>query len=201
VIASKPLGARERGKGVDVRLLALAPRPALRAANPPNVLDLDYLVTVSLDDAAAEQYALAELTLAAADRSDFEIVSTRSAADTCAALGIPVAAGFILRTPLMRERAVKTAPLVRFPLKVESGDVGVVEGSVLGPNDVPIAGAVVTIPGLGRNARTDAYGRFRFAAALRDPAGIKLNVKARGVEIDASAKPGESVVVRLPLEV
>jgi hypothetical protein len=201
IVVTRPLGARERGVGVDVRLLALTPRPAPRIANPPNVLDLDYLVTVSLGDANAEQNALAELVLAAVDRSDFEIVGTRSAADTCAALGIPVAAGFLLRTPLMRGRAAKTAPLVRFPLKVTSGDICVVEGSVLGPNDVPVAGAVVTMPGLGREARTDTHGRFRFPAALRDPNGIKLNVRARGVELDASAMPGENVVVHLPLEV
>jgi hypothetical protein len=201
VINSKPLSLRERDAGVDIRLVGLAPRPAPRTTNPPITIDLDFVVTVQLADAFAEQRALGELLLAASDRSEFEIVAGRSAAEICVALGIPVAAGFVLRTPLTRTREAKTAPLVRFPLKVDTAELSVVEGIVTGPGAIPIFGAVVTVTDIGRQGRTDAHGRFRIAGAPRDENGIKLNVKARGVELDATAMPGQSVVLRLPLEV
>lgn len=200
-IAAKPLNAHQRDNGVDIRLIALSPRPAQRTSHPPIVIDLDYLITVQMDDAFAEQHMLAELLLAAADRSDFEIVSARSAAETCTALGIPIAAGFTLRTSLTRARDAKIAPLVRFPLKVDTAELGIVEGTVIGPGAIPIAGAVVTIPGVGRQARTDAHGRFRIAGAPKNEKGIPINVKARGVELDTAAIPGQNVVLRLPLEV
>ena len=200
-ITSMPLGAREREKGVDIRMIGLAPRPAPRTPNPTSVINLDYLITAQMDDPLVEQNALAELLLAAAGRSDFEIVAGRPAAETCVALGIPAAAGFVLRTSLTRTREPEAKPLVRFPLKVGTAELGAVEGTVVGPGATPIAGAVVAVPGLRLEARTDAHGRFRIAPVPRDQTQVKLTVKARGVAIDAAAIPGENVVLRLPFEV
>jgi carboxypeptidase family protein len=199
--AAKPLGARERVPGVDIRLLGLAPKAQPRTHNPPDIVDLDFLVTVQLADAYEEERALAELLLAAAERSDFEIVAGRTAAELCATLGIPVAAGFVVRTPLARERERRRAPLVRFPLIVEAADLTVLEGIVTGPGDVPIAGAHVTVKGLDKDARTDRDGRFVIRGVPREKDGLALNVKARGVELDAPAVPGQTVVLHLPLEV
>lgn len=200
-VASQPVHAAARGVGIDIRLIGLSPRQPPRTANPPLTIDLDYLVTVQIDDAYAEQKALGELLFAAADRSDFEIVTTRTAAAICAELGIPVAAGLVIRTAMLRERVPKKVPLVREPLRVEDAAIGIVEGEVLGPGDIPIANAVVSLPGIGREVRTDAKGRFRIAGAPQEHGGIKLNVKARGVELNGAAMPGKRVVLRLPLEV
>lgn len=199
--AAKPLGTRERAAGIDIRLIGLAPKPAPRAPNPPDAVDLDFLVTVQMADAFDEQNALAELLLSAVQRSDVEIVAGRSGAELCAALGIPVAAGFVLRTPLVRARDVKPAPLVKFPLQVEPVRLSVVQGIVTGPGDVPIAGAVVSVADGMREARTGHDGRFRIAGLPQQKAQIKLNVRARGVELDAAAVPGQDVVLKLPLEV
>ena len=200
-VATQPLNAGAPQSGVDIRLIGLAPRQSPRTANPPITVDLDYLVTVRTDDAYAEQNALGELLFAAADRSDFEIVTARAASAICAELGIPVAAGFVIRTAMSRMRAARKVPLVREPLVVESAEIGVVEGTVLGPGDIPIADAVVSLPGIGHEARTDARGRFRIVGAPQEHGGIKLNVKARGAELNGAATPGKRVVLRLPLEV
>lgn len=200
-ITAKPASAREREKGVEIRLIGLGPRPAPRSSHRTTVIDLDYLITVQMDDAFAEQSALAELLFAAADRSDFEILGGRTAAEICADLEIPIAAGFVLRATLTRVREAKPVPLVRHPLKVDTAELGVIEGTVLGPESTPIAGAVVTVPGVGLQARSDAHGHFRIAGAPRIPKGVKLNVKARGVELDATGMPGQPVILRLPLEV
>ncbi len=48
-------------------------------------------------------------------------------------------------------------------MQVEQVALGVVEGVVSGPGDIPISGAVVTATGAAREARTDHNGRFRIA--------------------------------------
>jgi hypothetical protein len=104
----------------------------------------------------------------------------------------------VLRTPLVRERDVQPKPWVR-QLVLQTSDLGVVAGQVLGPEDIPVTGAVVSVVGLDRATRTDRQGKFRIAAA---PAGRPLRVMARakGVEIEALATAGEAVTLRLPLE-
>ena len=110
---ARPLGARERTSGIDVRLIAASPRPTARSAEPPAILDLDYLVTVQMADAEAERQALVELLFAAMDWHECEVVSGKDIAQLCAQLGFPAATGFILRRPLVRERDVRAAKRVR----------------------------------------------------------------------------------------
>ncbi len=200
-VAARPLRDEARGAGVDIRLVGLSPRQTPRTSNPPAAIDLDYLITVQMDDAFAEQKALGELLFASAERSDFDVVPTRSAAAICADLGIPVAAGFVVRIVLVRERERGAAPLVREPMRVDTAAIGVVEGQVLGPGDVPVANAVVSLPGSGREVRTNARGQFRITGAPHNDRGTALNVRARGVETTVEATPGQHVVLRLPLEV
>ncbi|HUO90322.1 MAG TPA: carboxypeptidase-like regulatory domain-containing protein [Rhizomicrobium sp.] len=197
---ARPLGARERASGVDVRLMRAAPRAAARTAEPPSILDLDYLVTVQMPDAAAEQNALVELLFAAAARHDSEVVTDQSVAELCATLGIPVATGFVLRTPLVRIPARRPARRVRVPLVVHSADMGVIEGRVLGPNDVPIAGAVIVAAGLGNTARSGHDGRFRLVGMPATRAGVPLTARARGAEAEGVGVVGQPVIFRLALE-
>lgn len=200
-VSTQPLEADAEARGVDVRLIALTPRQGARTNNPPLVINLDYLITVRLEDAYSEQNALTELLFAAIERHDFEIIAERPAVELCAELGAPVAAGFVIRKPLLREREARKVPRVREPLRVNYADLGVVEGAVFGPGDVPIANAIVSIPGFDGQTRTDAHGRFRIAGVPQLSGGIKFNVKARAVELDSKALPGQLVIVHLPLEV
>lgn len=190
-----------RSTGVDIRLVAVSPRQTPRTANPPVTIDLDYLVTVQMKDAFAEQNALGELLFATAERSDFEVLTARPAAAICADLGIPVAAGFVIRVALIRERERKKVPLVREPMRVNTSPIGTIAGQVLGPGDIPIANAIVSLPGIGHEARTDAKGQFAITGAPQDAGGVALTVRARGVEMNGEATPGQRVVLRLPLEV
>jgi hypothetical protein len=199
-VCVQSLGDKQRGAGVDLRLLRALPRPGPRAADPPLVADLDYLATVQLADAGAEQRAVVELLFAAMDRQDVEVLAGEDVLGICASLGIAPAAGFVLRTPLVRERAAKQRPLVRRPMVVHTSDLGVISGQVLGPADTPVAGATVSALGLDRLVRTDRHGQFRIGAAP-GAAAVRLVARARGVEIEATAMAGEPVTLRLPLEV
>lgn len=203
-VVARSLSDRDCGEGVDLRLVGLAPHATPRAASPPLTLAADYLVTVRAADPIVEQTGAMALLFAAMEHDAAEVVLDRDALKLCAALNLPPGPGFVLRTmvsAVSRRAAARTA-LVRFPLTIDAGELGVLQGSVLGPNDTPVAGAVVRVEGVDRTARTDASGRFR----LHGPVGaknkpVRLNVRARGVEIDSEVKTDSPVILRLPLEI
>jgi hypothetical protein len=197
---ARPLGARERESGIDLRLIRAAPRTTARAAEQPTTLDLDYLITIQMVDAAAEQHALVELLFAAAARHDSEVVSDQSGAELCASLGIPVATGFVLRTPLVRIPARHPAQRWRVPLVVHSAELGVIEGRVLGPQDAPIAGAVITAAGLSAMARSDHDGHFRMVGMPTIARGVQLTARARGTQAGGVGIVGQPVTLRLALD-
>jgi len=197
-VSARSLAAREREDGVDVRLVGLSPRAPPRVPAPPFIVELEYLITLRMSDAFSEQRLLADLLLAAIDQPEYEIV-TRSAAELCVTLGIPAAAGFVLKTPLLRPRVAKRAPLVRFPLEVHTADLCLLQGKVVGPGDVPIAGAVISTN--DRVSRTDANGNFQIPGVPDEGKAVALHVRARGLEAQMTAKIGEFNVLRLALEV
>lgn len=194
-----PLRAPPLNAGVDVRLVALTPHDRAPRGQPRQVIDLDYLITVRMQDAAVEQAAAADLLFAAADRHDLELPAEPTVGDICASLGLPRSLGFVLRTPMPRVRADERAPRVRHPLIVRDAALQAIEGVVVGPEGMPVAGAIVTEKGVGRSVRTDARGRFRIMGAshVRD---IALNVQGKGTSIDAVADLGQDIVIRLQLE-
>jgi hypothetical protein len=197
---ARPLGTHERTNGVDIRLIRVTPRPAARTSEPPVILDLDYLITVQMADAAAEQNALVELMFAAVERHESEVVTDQGIAELCTSLGIPVAAGFVLRTPLIRVPVRHAAKRVRVPLVVHTAELGVIEGRVVGPQDTPIAGAVISASGLNNTARSGHDGRFRLVGMPGTDAGVALTARARGAEADGVGVVGKPIVLRLALE-
>ena len=201
-VVARSLGDRDCGEGVDLRLIGLAPHATPRAASPPLTLTVDYLLTVRAADPIVEQTGAMELLFAAMEHEETEVVPDRDVPRLCADLGLPQGPGFVLRATvsIARRRQAARAPLVRFPLNIAAGELGVLQGSVLGPGDTPVAGAVVRAEGVDRAAQTDAFGRFR----LYGPVGgavVRLNVRARGVEIDGEVEAGLPVILRLPLEI
>jgi hypothetical protein len=203
-VVARSLSDRDCGEGVDLRLIGLAPHAAPRAASPPLILEADYLLTVRAADPIVEQTGAMELLFAAMEHEQTEVVLDRDVLKLCADLDLPPGPGFVLRAMVSaaRRRPAEAAGLVRFPLNIVSGELGVLQGSVLGPGDTPVAGAVVRLEGLDRSAYTDAFGQFR----LHGPVGgkgkpVRLNVRARGVEIDSEVETGSPVILRLPLEI
>jgi hypothetical protein len=199
-VAARSLGDRGSPDGVDIRLVGLTPCATPRTASPPLTLTAEYLLTVRAADAIAEQTGVMELVLAAMEYEHAEVATDRDVPRLCIALGLPPALGLVLRATVSRYRPTTRAPLVRFPLEIAAGEIGVLQGSVLGPGDTPVAGAVVRAEGVDRTAQTDAFGHFH----LYGPVGgavVRLNVRARGVEMDREVETGRPVILRLPLEI
>ena len=123
------------------------------------------------------------------------------AAETWAALGVAPRPSFVLGALVRRERPEPEAPLVRMPLEVRYASITELRGTVLGPGDVALMGALVELPALQIRTRTDARGRFRFASVPRDPKELHLLVQAKGrqfqVVVEQDGADGEPVVIRV----
>jgi hypothetical protein len=203
-VVARSLSDRDCGEGVDLRLIGLAPRATPRAASPPLTLTADYLVTVRAADPIVEQTGAMELLFAAMEHDEAEVVLDRDALKLCAdwtcLLGPVSCCGPWSRSPGVGRSLARPRSLSAHDRR--SGELGVLQGSVLGPGDTPVAGAVVRVEGVDRTAQTDAFGRFRLHGPVgRKGAPVRLNVRARGVEIDSEVETGNPVILRLPLEI
>lgn len=185
---------------IEIRLLAMRPKPEPRGWQPLDMLSLDYLVAVRLADPLAEHRVTADLMFALNEDPDFTLVDETASA-ACQALALPVSAGLIVRGTIARGRPAEDVPLVRHPLTAKLGDLAVVRGRILGPGAIPIANAKVQLIGLDTVARTGPDGQFRLVAPPL-PTNTKLRVRAqaRGFAAEEDVIPGEATIVTLSME-
>jgi hypothetical protein len=188
-----------RKAGIDLRLARTTPRTAARTAASPLTIELDYLVTVQLPDAAAEQQITTELMFAAMARQDLEVLGGDEVARVSAALGLPLAPGLILRTSLTRER-LRRPDRIRPPTTAPAPPPAQISGRVVGPADAPVDGATVEAVGRDGAVTTDSLGRFRIPAAGPEGAAVRLVARSGGTEVEAVAVAGLPVTLRLPLK-
>lgn len=185
------------GRGVNLYLFELLHHPPARAAaRTPLQIFLRYLVTTWADDPEGEHTLLGNLVFAAMENSEFEVEFDSFPARVWTAFGLPPRPSVVLKVPLRRERPEPAAKLVRVPLVVRHSLMRPLYGFVLGPEDVPIAGARIELPALQLSTRTNSKGRFDFPAVPAEPKVTLLLVKAKGkvlsvnpAEIAAEGKP------------
>jgi hypothetical protein len=197
-----PPQAVQPGRGVSFYLYGLADRPPPRnAERAPLQLSLRYLVTTWAQEQEAMHRLLDKLVFAAMGDTAFEVELSPPAAEIWTALGVAPQPSFVLGALVRRERPEPEAPLVRMPLEVRYASITELRGTVLGPGDVALMGALVELPALQIRTRTDARGRFRFAAVPRDPKELHLLVQAKGrqfqVVVEQDGADGEPVVIRV----
>lgn len=180
------------GKGVSCYLLELADFPPPRTTNrPPLQFYLRYLITTWAEDPQEAHRMLGELVFAAMENPELRVEFEPPPAATWSALGVTPRPSFILRIPLRRERPEPAVERVRVPLELRAAPIVTLHGVVLGPDDVPVMGAYVSIPLLNRSVRTDMQGRFRFPATPGGEGGVRhLHVRAKGRELDVPVEQG-----------
>jgi hypothetical protein len=188
---------------VGLYLLELAESPSPRTSGPqPLQLLLRYLVTASSPDPEEAHRLLGELLFAALETAELEVDMTPLPTAVWQAFGVAPRPAFILRVPLVKERKARPVRRVLEPLRVEISPVAQLAGVVLGPGDLPLAGARVEVPALNVSTRTDYRGRFHFAAVPQDATEV-LRVEARGQELSVAmehpADPESPLIVRFPL--
>jgi hypothetical protein len=190
------------GSGVSLYLMELVPAPAPQGGRrPPLQFSARYLVTTWAADAHEAHRLLEELLFAAMDATDLEVDLEPLPGAAWAAFGVAPRPSFLVRVPMRRERPERPVKLVRVPPVVETVPVAALQGVVVGPADVPLAGARVELPALGLATRTDPDGRFRFGSVPAEGPPLLLKVSARGRETSVRAEGGmsrpEGLVIRM----
>ena len=144
--------------GVSIYLLECASAPPPRGTGrPPLQIMLRYLVTTWANEPEEAHRLLGELLFAALDTQDYDVELAPPTADLWAALGVKPQPAFMLGAKFKQERAEPPTRYVRQPLVVQATPIVSLHGVVVGPGEMPIAGARVEAVGLNLYERTDAH--------------------------------------------
>jgi hypothetical protein len=142
---------------------------------------------------------LLRLAFTAMEQDGWDLESEALPIQAWSAFGIAPRPSFVLRVPLVMQRADERAKRVR-SIKVQGLAIAALQGSVLGPDDIPIAGATVGAPAFHRWATTDSHGRF-VLTGLPQTAQSRLVVNAKGKRIEVSPEgesdPSKPLTIRL----
>jgi hypothetical protein len=180
-----------QGRGVSLYLLDLVQRPPARGAPQPHLdVTLRYLVTTWGETPPEAHRMLAELLFAASSGGDYEVEVGSPGVELWRALRLPPRPAFVLRVPLRKELPVRRAPLVRRPMEFEIAPAGALTGVCVGPEQIPLTGALVEVPSLNVTTRTDHDGRFAFSSVPRGAAHLLVRATAKGrtITVDAAAR-------------
>jgi hypothetical protein len=166
---------------ISCYLLDLLEIPAMRnVSHPPLQFMVRYLVTSWAKEPVDAHQRLNALVFAAMEEPELELEMKPPELALWTALGVPPGPAFFLRVRVRLERPEKPPRLVLKPLKFEALPVKPLVGVVLGPEDVPVMGAVIEIPALQLTVRTGSKGQFRFKSVPESGWLKRLVVKARG---------------------
>ncbi|MCI0533965.1 MAG: DUF4255 domain-containing protein [Verrucomicrobiales bacterium] len=191
------------GSGVSVYLLEVLPDSVARPTReaPPLKVNLRYLVTPWSSKPKEAHRLLGELIFATLQKTEFEVEADPIPIAIWQSLNLPIRPSFILRVPLLKKSPPKAAPKVRAPVVIKQSPMRPLIGQIVGPDEMAITDALVELPSLNLATRTDATGRFYFAAVPTQPPIQLLQVHAKGRKIDISPapsrSPNEPLVIRL----
>jgi hypothetical protein len=187
--------------GVSLYLLALAdPLPAWISRQSGKQIALRYLVTAWAAEEEQAHALLGKLLIAAIEKREYELSLEELPMTLWTALGIAPRPALMLLAPYVIEQPERVVKLVRGPLVVQGVPVRSLHGIVLGPGEIPIAGAGVELPALQLRSSTDSRGRFSFATVPGGAQNFQLIVKARGyrqiVTVEQSTSEKEPLAIR-----
>lgn len=192
------------GRCISLYLMDLRPAPgAHNNKSSPLQFHAHYLITTWGPVCSAQHEDLFELTFSAIDRDDFVVDFETLPAATWRGFDTPPRPSLRINLHLRRARSQQPlAAMVRTPLVMAPAAMVPLQGRLIGPGDVPVAGARIELSGHGRTTQTDQNGLFVFAGV---PAGRTLGVRvqARGLvqefELQASAETGAPMLLRMSL--
>lgn len=180
-VSFEPPGAATGPRGVSCYLLEIAEDPPLRGVrDAPLQLACHFLITCRAPAPLDANRLLGELIFAAMQQTDYRVLLQPAPAELWLAFAAPPRPSFVLRVPAQLARPQTPAPRVRKPIDVEGAPLTQLTGVLLGPEEIPLAGARIEMPALQRVARTDAHGRFRITGVAAEPRIKHLRISAKG---------------------
>jgi Carboxypeptidase regulatory-like domain len=189
------------GRGVALHLIELARNPPLRSTAAPALqLQVGYSVTTWAEEPLVAGRLLVDLGLDALGQTAVDVDFTPRDPQFWVALKVAPRPSFTIRLPVRRVPPAADTKRVRFPLVLTSARRMVVAGVVRGPQDTPLSGALVELVGLDRATRTDRSGHFAFAGVPQTDAGIRLRVRAKGVELHVPVRGDKAEASELSIQ-
>jgi hypothetical protein len=160
-----------------------------------------YLVTVTGSSRAVADRVIVALGFAALDRGSPELERDGPGPDLWLALRVAARPALVVREALERPRVQKLVPLVRRLPEVEYAPGRRVAGRIVGPGNIPIAGARIEVASAGLTTYSDHRGDFILAGVPTGPPDPTLFIAAKGVRltVQAEASSNEPLVISVPL--
>ena len=191
-----PAAAPRAAQGIHLRLLSVSPDrrdPQQRGARERAVelrLRLRFLATAWADTEVAAADLVCKLAFRLLDMARpgagqallAELEDEPVPAALWSALGTPARPSIVLSVPLVWAKKQEVAPRVTSPPRVEAAGSHALLGSVIGPDNSPIAGALVEWPSLHLVCETNVDGLFAFRAVPAEFTRDEIRVRARGIE-------------------
>ncbi len=200
-ISLGPPRALDSASVVSLYLTDILPAPRTSTSRRlPLQTSLRYLVTAWADKPETEHRQLGDLVFAAMEHPEFEVELAAQPAEFWLAFGIAPRPAFMLRLPVQVERPEPQIGRIRHPVEVRFSPAVSLAGRLVGPADVPLSGAQVELASLQLTTRTDATGRFRFAAVPAQPDTKELRIRLKGnerrVKVTHGADSAQPLVIR-----
>jgi len=161
----------------------LSSAPTRGNRRPPLQVLLRYLVTAWAQNPAEAHNILGQLLFAAMEHPEYEVELEPVPAEVWKAFGTIPMPSFTLRLPLRFERPEEGVKMIRSPIEVQQSPIVSRQGTVMGPDETPLANARVELSSHNLVARTDSKGLFIFPAVPAQPALKKVRILARGREL------------------
>lgn len=188
------------GQGINLYLLGLEAKPLIQESPQKSwPVGLSYLVTTWAEQPETAHQLLGELVFAAFENSEFEVELGGLPMEAWAGFRLAPRPYFVLKTPFHKARQTPVPKYVTKPLSVVETDTRRFYGLAVGPGEIPISGAQVTIPALRQVRYTDANGRFVFPLVPGSIKFMTLQVKIKGRVQEISPDPQQPNSETTPL--
>lgn len=191
-------GGSQTSRVVGVYLIEVlqVPQGVGGSRKPPLKFELRYLITTWSPQPKEAHRALGQILVAACESAEFEVDLEALPPMFWTAFQTPPRPGFVIRYPVFHEVAEEKAPPVTEPPALSTSPVEILAGRVLGPGDVPLAGARVELAELNLRATTNSSGEFSLGAVPSNPRPTRILVIVKGIRITKNmdnilAKDGE----------
>ena len=189
---------------VSVHLMDLVAAPDLRrTSQTPLRIGLRYLISVAGPSPPESHAALGKLVFAAMQEPSWVVELEPPSPEFWLAMGAAPRPAFVItRHVAQLQPELADKPVKRVVAKVST--MVPLIGRVLGPDDVPLAGARVELPSLTQATRCDERGRFRFpavpAAATQRVLRVSAKGKVQAFTVDSAGTLAEPVLLRFQLQ-
>jgi hypothetical protein len=177
----------QTGRIVNLYLMGLEERPPTHENHQPSLqVVLSYFVTTWAEQPEEAHRLLGELVFAALGNPEFEVELSSLPATVWASYRLIPRPYFVLKSPVRKLREVTPTKYVTQPLSIKETGATKLYGLMVGPGDVPLSGAQVTIPALRQVQYTDARGRFCFPLVPGPISFRTIRVKVKGRELEVT---------------